>query len=702
VAERSFGGYAYQQRLGAGVFGEVYRALSGAGAEARIIHVSPHLAMLPTFARALVKFSEETAPFEHPRVVGLRQVGRSGEQVVVVTDAVSGPVQLRDLIGRGGPLPMDIALAIGMGAVEGLARAHALGIIHGAVHPRSVLIDFHGGVKLADFGLAWALVETAVGSEDTQLLQGLRGYVAPELALGQAASLASDVYAAGALLFDLLHGEPPPGDLEAPPRVKQIIGRALAMDPGARLADGGELEQLLAGAIAVDACAVATPGELARFVTERLAADEALHAETDDLVAALGPALGPDGVGPEGLVPGAALGSAPGPGSAGSGERPAVGRVTDLLAQLEEEGQGESEGDDGPGEMTEVDPHARGSEPDITDMIQLGQADTMVALPTGVRPARSISRPVHAAQEESTPLPTPVPHRPGSVTRHLNELEAEEQASRRRSVDELGVGDEMALLAPAASRHRPLLWVGLSVFAAAALGTVLYTQTDLFDPARKRDEERVAENEREAAIARHEAAQPVAAELTITTGEPDAAVWLLLGRTPVDSMPLSAAMVHELRVEHEGYQPLDLRVTGYQWKEEGGELRADVQAELAQGEPKGLPAYPPAPAGGVSQPPAGPRGRGVVRVQSRPVGAQVWMLIGFTPRTTITGLEAGRDYEVKVLKEGFLPGFAAVRSAEWYLSGPGGPMVTSLTREVTLAKAERKPSKPRKRARSHK
>jgi hypothetical protein len=57
---------------------------------------------------------------------------------------------------------------------------------------------------------------------------------------------------------------------------------------------------------------------------------------------------------------------------------------------------------------------------------------------------------------------------------------------------------------------------------------------------------------------------------------------------------------------------------------------------------------------------------------------------------------------VKVLKEGFLPGFAAVRSAEWYLSGPGGPMVTSLTREVTLAKAERKPSKPRKRARSHK
>jgi hypothetical protein len=675
VAERSFGGYAYQQRLGAGVFGEVYRALSGAGLEARIIHVAPHLATLPTFARALVRFGEETAPIEHPRVVGVRQVGRSGEQMVVVTDPVSEPVPLRELCGRDAePLPTDIALAIGLGAIEGLARAHALGIVHGAVHPRSVLIDFHGGVKLADFGLAWALVETAASSEDTGLLLGLRGYVAPELALGHPASVASDVYAAGALLFGLLHGEPPPGELAGPPRVKQVIGRALATDPGARLVDAAELEQLLQGAIAVDGCEVALPAEVARFVTERLAADEALHAATDDLVAGLDPV-------------------APEHGHAGQASSAWTGRVTDLLAQLEAEAPGEA--DDGPGEMTEVDPHAR-EEPDTTDLLQLGHADTVVAPTTGMRRSRPMSPP---GPDESTPLPAPSPPRPGSVTRHLGALEQEEPTRRREPID---LDPDVAALAP---RRGRLFWIGLSAFAAAGLAAILYTQTDLFDPGRKRDAERAAEAEEQAALARHEAEQPLAAELTVTTGEPDAAVWLLLGRTPLESMPLSAAMVHELRVEHEGYQPVDLRVTGYQWKDVGGQLRADLQAELVQGVAKSLPAYPPTPAG-AAEPPAGPRGRGVVRVETRPIGAQVWLLIGFTPRTAITGLQAGRDYEVKVLKDGFLPGFAAVRADDWYLSGPGGPVLTSLTREVTLAKAERKPNKPRKRprapARSHK
>jgi hypothetical protein len=235
-------------------------------------------------------------------------------------------------------------------------------------------------------------------------------------------------------------------------------------------------------------------------------------------------------------------------------------------------------------------------------------------------------------------------------------------------------------------RPRALVWVGVTAFAVAAVGAVVYTQ---LDDGRHEADERAAELARQEALARHRAAQPHPAELTVTSDEADAAVWLLLGRTPLESLPLSSGMVHELRLEHEGYLPLDVRVTGYQWKEQGGVLAADVSAELVQGTPvRPVPAFAAAPP---AEPPAGPRGRGVIRVVSAPAGAQVWLLIGFTPRATISGVEGGRDYELKLLKEGFRPGSAAVRAGEWYLSGPGGPMLTGLSRDVKLTRAEPPP-----------
>ncbi len=718
MAERSFGGYAYQQRLGTGVFGEIYRALSGAGKEARILHVDPRLARQQPFVRALVQFGERTLPLEHPRVVGLRQVGRSGDHMVVVTDPVSGPVALRELSARcGGLLPPDIALAIGLGAVEGLASAHSLRVVHGAVHPRSVLVDFHGGVMLADFGVAWALIATAAETGDVALLHDLRGYLAPELALGQLASEVSDVYAAGALLFDLLSGQPPPGEVRAPPAVSQVIGRALAVDPGARLINASELEELLEEAIAADRCAVARAEDVAAFVAERLAAaDDALHSATEDLVAGLTAAA----------------------------ETVRTTRVTDLLAQLESDvprrdarpaRDAEAEVDREPvGDMTEVDPrNPLVADHDLADLLRLGDVDALSAPLLGAEAPRAATLPLHGApgvlppvvdatvpmhgaappgmpppvlgagspggaggfapapgalfdddDDDSTPLPRPAPHRPGSVTRHLGEIEAQ--------------GGVAALRRPLRV-PRPLLWAALTAFALAALGTVIYTQTDLFHPERRAAEERAADRAQKDALARHQASQPVPVEISIISSEPDAAVWLLLGRTPLDSMPLSAAMVHELRLEQDGHRPHDVRVTGYQWKEDGGALRASVTAALTPGTPRTpVPAFPPAGAG--AAPPPGPRGRGVVHIDSDPRGAQVWLLIGFTPRATIAGLEAGRDYQLKVLKAGFHPGFAAVRAEEWYLSGPGGPVAESLAREVTLTRdPDRRSGKSRKRNR---
>jgi PEGA domain len=231
----------------------------------------------------------------------------------------------------------------------------------------------------------------------------------------------------------------------------------------------------------------------------------------------------------------------------------------------------------------------------------------------------------------------------------------------------------------------------------AALAVILKTQTDLFDPGRRAAAAQAAEAADKEALARHVASQPVPADITITATEPDAAVWLLLGRTPVDSPALSAAMVHEVRLEHEGYRPHDVRVTGYQWVEDAGSLRATIVAELVPGAPdaRQAAASPPAPPASA---PAGPRERGVLHVESRPPGAQVWLLVGFTPRATVSGLEAGRDYQLKVLKDGFRPGLAAIRAEEWRPSGPEGPVAASQSRDVALTPVtEGRPGKSRKR-----
>ena len=91
--------------------------------------------------------------------------------------------------------------------IEALAAAHKAGVIHGAVHPRSVLIDEDGGVRLSDFVVGRALTTAVAQGADSSLWRGLTGYIAPELVVGEDPTPGVDVFAVGAMLFTMLSGE---------------------------------------------------------------------------------------------------------------------------------------------------------------------------------------------------------------------------------------------------------------------------------------------------------------------------------------------------------------------------------------------------------------------------------------------------------------------------------------------------------------
>ena len=138
---------------------------------------------------------------EHPNIAHLYEFIERGGRAVVVTELVEGPT-LRAVIEQTGPLDGPAALYTYAGALQGLAEAHRRGILHRGVKPENFMIDASGLVKVVDIGL------TPAGDSHGP---ANAVYAAPELWRGAPASRSADVYAASAMLFELLSGHPPVG-----------------------------------------------------------------------------------------------------------------------------------------------------------------------------------------------------------------------------------------------------------------------------------------------------------------------------------------------------------------------------------------------------------------------------------------------------------------------------------------------------------
>jgi len=221
--------------------------------------------------------SQALAKLQHPNVTAVHDVGSFGGDVFVAMELVSGQT-LRGWLD-GGRRSWREVLAVFRQAADGLAAAHAAGLVHRDFKPENVLIA-GGRAVVTDFGLARALVDGGEAREPgalfdgdpsitvTGLVVGTPAYMAPEQFEGKAVDARADQFAFAVALHEALYGErpfagdtvqalwesirsgemrPPPADRRVPRWLRAALARGLARDPVARFADMGEMAAALAG-----------------------------------------------------------------------------------------------------------------------------------------------------------------------------------------------------------------------------------------------------------------------------------------------------------------------------------------------------------------------------------------------------------------------------------------------------------------------
>lgn len=229
--------------------------------------LDPELAGDPVAGQRFCREARAAASITHEHVVAVHQVERAkdGTLPYLVMQLISGE-SLEQRLEHASPLPLREIVRIGMQTAQGLAAAHAQGLIHRDIKPGNILLESHGDrVKLTDFGLARATEDVKLTR--TGFVSGTPMYMAPEQARGEEADHRSDLFSLGAVLYEMSTGKPPFAGSSALAILKQIadvphkplrevnpsipdwlartIDRLLAKRPEDRLQSAGELVELL-------------------------------------------------------------------------------------------------------------------------------------------------------------------------------------------------------------------------------------------------------------------------------------------------------------------------------------------------------------------------------------------------------------------------------------------------------------------------
>lgn len=259
------GRYRLIGRIGAGGMSVVYKAQDlalGRLVAVKVLHES--LTGDVTFLERFRKEARAAASLSHPNVVTVHDVGQDGDRHYIVMELVEGD-DLKTIIRQWAPLPLDRALRLTAEICQGVGYAHRAGFVHCDVKPQNVLVTRDGRAMVADFGIARVISEATMSRGD--LNWGTPHYFSPEQAAGKSATPASDVYAIGVILFEMLTGRLPfeaenPTALalmhmqDSPPLVTdynpsiplpvaKIVQKVLAKEPAARYRTADQLGRIL-------------------------------------------------------------------------------------------------------------------------------------------------------------------------------------------------------------------------------------------------------------------------------------------------------------------------------------------------------------------------------------------------------------------------------------------------------------------------
>jgi eukaryotic-like serine/threonine-protein kinase len=209
------GPYEIQSSIGAGGMGEVYRARDTRLGREVALKILPE-----SFARdadRLRRFEQEAravAALNHPNILAIHDIGEQGGVPFIVSELLEGNTLRAEL--EQGPLSPRKAADYGVQIAQGLAAAHNKNVVHRDLKPENIFVTKEGRIKILDFGLA--KVSSTVGSAESAgltltsspteagVVMGTAGYMAPEQVRGSAVDSRTDIFAFGAVLYEMLSG----------------------------------------------------------------------------------------------------------------------------------------------------------------------------------------------------------------------------------------------------------------------------------------------------------------------------------------------------------------------------------------------------------------------------------------------------------------------------------------------------------------
>ena len=281
VSGAKLGNFEILELIGRGGMGEVYRARDSRLKRDVAIKVLPAgLARDPDRISRLEREARAAGGLNHPNIVAVYDIGCEGDTYWIATELVAGE-SLAKVIERG-PLTVPKTIEIATQIADGLAAAHAAGIVHRDFKPANIMVTRDGRVKILDFGLALrrrsSQDSTTMDMTDEGTVLGTAGYMSPEQVRGETVDHRSDLFSFGVILYEMLGGKrafaggsqvevmnsilkEEPGELPAsvPQRVDRIVRRCVQKDRERRWQSAADLGFALGAMLELPAAATRAP-----------------------------------------------------------------------------------------------------------------------------------------------------------------------------------------------------------------------------------------------------------------------------------------------------------------------------------------------------------------------------------------------------------------------------------------------------------